>query len=197
MNRLGVAIMATACCCTLSSSIVAQNTIKFTARNTFVQDAAVNPKVSFFVTHHQKGALVGFAGYAEANEGWGEAYGGLNVAPLPWLFFDIYAGVETFPDWWRLAGDINLSFDKLNWYTLYEYGASGQHDGDFLWSNLSYQANDWLTPTIKTYKFGPTWKIGGGATIGIPKTPLSIAPIVLFNFNSTKVEGEVSLYINF
>lgn len=174
----------------------AQNTIQFMARNVMTKSDQVAPQTWLFVTHRDSGSFVGFNGFAYVMEGWGEGVGGICFYPSSMFCFTLYGGMETVEDWWRVAVDGLFSVGKFSLYGWYEYGASGK-DGDFLFFIPAYKPIDWLKVEGKVSRFGPTWKAGPGMAGYIPKTPLSIEPFVLYDFQAKEVSVELSAYLDF
>lgn len=177
-----------------------KNTIQFMLRNSVTKSDYTFPQTWFFLTHQKDDNLVGFNGYAYALEGWGECYGGLSIYPISQpnllLTFALYGGVETAPGYWRIAFDGMFIKDNFSFYGLYEYGAS-KEDGDYFYACAGYKITNWLKPEVKGSKFGPTWRVSGGAQFFIPDTPVSFEPIANWNFDSEEPEADISIYLDF
>ena len=185
-------------CVAFFSSVSAQNSIAGSIRNTFtnVKDGNENPDIAFSIAHSFEKSKWSVAGYCDMFKNWGEVYVGPRYAPNSWLTVSAYAGLENWENWWRVAGDINIAYKAINFYNVYEYGAS-KADNDYWFSDLTYALNSAIKVEAKAYNIGPVYKTGGGVIVAIPKTPLSISPIVLYNFDTKKVEEEAMLYFAF
>jgi hypothetical protein len=180
----------------LAAPISAQNTIQFMLRNSMTKSDLTAPQAWFFVTHRDSGALIGFNGFTYLMEGWAEGVGGISFYFIPWLNFSLYGGLETTKGYWHVAVDALFLKGNFSLYGWYEYGAGGK-DGDFLYFISGYKVTSWFKPEIRIGRCGPTWKTGGGANFSIPKTPLSIEPMAVYNVQTKEAEFDLSTYLDF
>lgn len=180
----------------ISSAFAQSNTLSLWARNTFTHDVYQNPDIGINLVHNFKDSKQSFAGFANIFKNWGEAYIGPRYTFNNNVCASVYAGLETVEDWWRIAGDLNIAYKAINWYNVYEYGSSG-FDGDYWFSDLTFALNSSIKLEAKAYKIGSVVRLGGGGIYSIPKTPVAISPVALWNFDSKKAEAEAVLYFNF
>lgn len=192
--RIGLAVLSSVVI--FSSAFAQKNSVSGWARNIFIEGANENPDICFTTSSTFEKSKWGFATFADACKNWGEAYIGPRFTFNDNFFISAYGGLETCGDYWRVAIDVNFNFQKLNWYNVYEYGSLGSN-GDFWFSDLTYSLTNSVKAEAKGYKIGTVYKFGGGGIYAIPKTPIALSPVALYNVSSGKPEYEAIVYWNF
>ncbi|MFH2062964.1 MAG: hypothetical protein ABIJ46_02305, partial [bacterium] len=110
---------------------------------------------------------------------YGEAYGGLTVTPWEWLTIGLAVGIETSEDIWRLAGSVDLVWERFSVNLLVEIG--GADWCHFLSAN--YRVTDSLTVGLMSKRFD-----GEGAFLELSVGDIAFRAAFLYDIERARHE---------
>ncbi|OGY83257.1 MAG: hypothetical protein A3F54_02745 [Candidatus Kerfeldbacteria bacterium RIFCSPHIGHO2_12_FULL_48_17] len=70
-------------------------------------------------------SYVGLFAFVQAMENWAQGYGGLTVAPFPWLELGTGVGLEQGDNPWRFAENLWIGSGPVSFLGIVEHGGSG------------------------------------------------------------------------
>ncbi|HCC21797.1 TPA: hypothetical protein DEP86_00155 [Candidatus Uhrbacteria bacterium] len=117
--------------------------------------------------------------FGVAAPGYGEAYGGLNVTPWPWITVGLAVGIETTEDIWRLAASLDLTYGRFSLSFLVEIG--GADWCQFL--TATYQATDNLALGLMSKRFN-----GEGAFLRVSMGRVNFTAAFLYDIERARHE---------
>lgn len=148
---------------------------EFENRYTFSNEIDIRPKVSLYAESIKTDKKFGGYLYGQANNKWGEAYGGFVYKPLDWMCLYSGIGIEVDSIPYRANIGLILKNEKITFNQWYEYGGSG-----FWYSiKLNYKVSS-------SFKFGLISKRYYGTGIDLyyrfNKIPITLNLATVYDF---------------